>query len=275
VTHDSAITDEALMAALLQALAGDAAPEEGPEIDWVEVEIRSAPIASFGPTERDRAIFQDIYGRGLPFHYVSTWSGLSELSVRNIARQTMKRIAREQARWDRMSLLELVEESERLDELWQRAMEAWYASQATRYDWRTRESTRGGVTKRSTTITKTPQTGNTRFLEIARRIGPWLRVIGAQIEERAAEWAAPSVEPSGRRAHAPCTSGLRRDAQGSRTVPKRTRRRKRMGGSGLRLPRYVGTATRAAAWTVVRKSICIAQLLQKGMRHLGIPPPAT
>jgi hypothetical protein len=166
----------------------------------------------------------------------------------------MKWCAREQGRLDRMSLLELLAEEERLEDLFGKANSAWHTSKKVKVDEREKTWTRNGKTESVLTITKTPQTGNVRYLEIAQRLAGRLRIVGSQIEERVREMAAPLP----RREH---------------TVPKRTRKRKRMGGRGLQLPHRVGTAPRALPAMIVWKRLCVAQLLKGGLRHAGIPPP--
>jgi hypothetical protein len=155
-----------------------------------------------------------------------------------------------------MTLQELLAEEERLEDLFGKANSAWHASKKTRCDEREKSWTRNGKTESVLTITKTPQTGNVRFLEIAQRLAGRLRIVATEIEERVREMSAPMP-------------------RGKRTVPPRTRRRKRMGGRGLRLPFRVGTARRALPAKRVWMRLCVAQLVQGGRRYAGIPPPET
>lgn len=240
-------------------------------IDWAEIEIRSAPVASFGPTARDREISACVYGEGIPEYSVCCWWGISPVTCRNIARRTMKWCAREQGRLDRMSLPELLAEQERLEDLFGKANSAWHASKKAKIAEREKTWTRKGKTESVLTITRTPQTGNVRFLEIAMRLAGRLRIVATEIEVRRAGHVSnvpvarsSQAEPSAAR---PGKAGLRHEY-----VP-RTRKRKRMGGRGLRLPRCVGTAPRPLSATAAWKRFCVAQRLNRGVRYAGIPPP--
>src|SRR4051794_40971088 len=89
--------------------------------------LRATRLAEFGPTSRDRAICMVLLFDQEPAEEVAERYRLAVRTVENIARTTRDRIAREQAVWRRMSLVELVDEEERLQGLVGAALEGWNA----------------------------------------------------------------------------------------------------------------------------------------------------
>ena len=231
-----------------EARFGPCATEEGLAL---EAELRWFPLREVGPSMRDSLIYEQLEFAGRSAESLAEEHGLAPRTIRTIARATLRWSARRQVELDRMTLAELYDEDDRFELLAESAMAAFWSSFSPERRVSTRESARGT----STTTLIRPRVGLHRYSEIGRRVTIERIHLRHLIDRRIEEMLAEEARLARVRV---------------RTVPRRTRRRKAMGGRRFQLPRFVRTARiarSAAAWNI--------ELLTspRGKLLVGIPPP--
>ena len=216
--------------------------------------LRRMKLATFGPTERDRAIYRAVELYGEELEHIAQRHQLSVRTVKNIARTMRKRFAQQQYGWDRMSFAQLCDEEARLRGLERTLREALVASTSPLTTVRTVES-RGRVRKITTTKTRH---GDLRFLDQHGRVQGELLAI-----EHALDARTPAEE----------AAEARRAYNHARTVPRRTRRRKSLTGRVLRLPKTVRARPARCSETGLAWLLRTLGLFESGVVRIGIPPP--
>lgn len=253
-------------------------------VEQEDVDFLAGSIARFGPTEREQAIYRDLYRDGKSEHDEAWRYLVAPRTMRNIARATRNRLAAEMAEWDELSLDELRAERARVLLLRQSALRAFEDSQGDE----PRLRHRGGAW---------------RYLEIGVRLGSLKVRMAREIRARARREAArpgsiaatpgqtpPEQTPAGETLPGECRAssspaskaeskpGDEPDSRPLRVGPavyERSpgRRRKILRGRRLRLPGFDRRALFVRPVATQGAGLRRHHAAQRGLWRSGIPPP--
>jgi len=154
------------------------------------------------PSERDRALYEAVCQRGQSFADAGRAFELDERTTRDIVRRTERALARKQSEFDRLTSTEARQLHQmRLEIMLGEAMFAWHVSKHDQVTHRTKEKDLppGEMGEREVqhekTVTLKSQTGNPRYLDLARRISADIAVVETKIEALRTEEEKKHVQP--------------------------------------------------------------------------------
>jgi hypothetical protein len=222
--------------------------------EQLDLELLAGPIARFGPTERERAIYAAIYIHEQSEHATAWRYGIAPRTMRNVARAMQGRLAEIADEWDQLSEAELSAEWTRLDGLHRLALQAFADTQEDEPRFKHRRP-------------------STDYLLIAVRLGAMKVRLGVEIRRRRKLESQRQAPVATEIAPEPPPTAPEPVAAEPLVRRSRSGRRKILRGRRLRLPGVVGRRPARGVAAVRQVTGWARQRLMAGPWRCGIPPP--